>query len=77
MSMRLDREDNVAVHAIHLCGILLSRDMLEPEDCLEICELSFMENRAVSHAAGEFAVKYLFSDDFMAKAKQARIPKGQ
>ena len=77
VSMRLDKDDNVAVHAIHLCGHLLVLDMLEPEECVEVCELTFFENRAISHAAGDFAVKYLFSDDFMAKAKQARVPKGE
>lgn len=77
LSMRLDREDNVAVHAIHVCGHLLSLDMLEPEDCVQVCELVFVENRAVSHAAGAFAVRYLFSEDFMARAKQAKVPKGE
>lgn len=76
MAMRLDREDAVAVHAIQLCTHLLVLDMLEPDDCTEICELVFVENRAVSHAAGQFATRYLFSDEFMAKAKQAKVPKG-
>ena len=75
--MRLDREDSVAVHALHVCGYLLSLDMLEPEDCVQVCELVFVENRAISHAAGEFAVRYLFSEDFMARAKQAKVPKGE
>ena len=75
--MRLDREDSVAVHALHVCGHLLSLDMLEPEDCVQVCELVFVENRAISHAAGEFAVRYLFSEDFMARAKQAKVPKGE
>lgn len=77
LSMRLDREDSVAVHALHVCGHLLSLDMLEPEDCVQVCELVFVENRAISHAAGEFAVHYLFSEDFMARAKQAKVPKGE
>jgi len=77
LSMRLDREDSVAVHALHVCGHLLSLDMLEPEDCVQVCELVFVENRAISHAAGDFAVRYLFSEDFMARAKQAKVPKGE
>ena len=36
----------------------------------------FVESRSVSHTAGEFATRYLFSDDFMTKAKQAKVPKG-
>lgn len=67
----------MAVHGIRLCGCLLQLDILEAEDSLEICELVFLENKAISHAAGEFAVAYLFSEDFMAQAKQARVPKGE
>lgn len=36
LSMRLDREDAVCVKAIQLCSHLLSRDLLEPEDCVEV-----------------------------------------
>lgn len=50
--MRLDKEDNVVVAAISLCSYLLSMDMLEPEECVEICELVFMENRQIARAAG-------------------------
>ena len=75
--MRLDKEEVVAVHAIQLCATMMARDMLEAEECVEICELVFLESRTVSHAAGDFAVKYLFSDDFMSRAKQARVVKGR
>ncbi len=74
--MRLDCEEAVAVHAIQLSAHLLALDMLEPEECVEMCELVFFESRAISHAAGEFTVRYLFSEDFMAKAQQSRVPKG-
>ena len=77
VSLHLDKEDSVAVQAIKLCKHLLQRDVLEAEECLEVCELAFLENKAVSHAAGEFAVSYLFSDDFMARAKQAKVPRGE
>ena len=43
---------------------------------VQACELMFVESRSVSHTAGEFATRYLFSDDFMTKAKQAKVPKG-
>lgn len=36
----------------------------------------FVESRIVSHTAGDFATCYLFSDDFMTRAKQANVPKG-
>lgn len=36
----------------------------------------FVESRTVSHTAGDFATRYLFSDDFMTRAKQANVPKG-
>lgn len=77
VSLHLDKEDPVAVQAIKLCKHLLQRDLLEAEECLEICELAFLENKAVSHAAGEFAASYLFSDDFMARAKQTKVPRGE
>ena len=67
----------MAVQAIKLCKHLLQRDLLEAEECLEVCELAFLENKAVSHAAGEFAASYLFSDDFMARAKQTKVPRGE
>lgn len=77
VSLHLDKEDSVAVQAIKLCKHLLQRDLLEAEESLEVCELVFLENKAVSHAAGEFAVSYLFSDDFMARAKQTKVPRGE
>ena len=43
----------------------------------QVCELMFVESRSVSHTAGEFATRYLFSDDFMTRAKQAEVPKGK
>ena len=51
--MRLDKEDSVQVAAINLCGRLLTLDMLEPEECIEICEMVFMDTKkTVSQAAG-------------------------
>ena len=38
LSMRLDREDAVCVKAIQLAGHLLSLDLLEPEDCVEVTQ---------------------------------------
>ncbi|KAL5476327.1 hypothetical protein EMCRGX_G026256 [Ephydatia muelleri] len=43
--MRLDKEEAVAVHAIQLCATMMARDMLEAEECVEICELVFLESR--------------------------------
>ena len=42
----------------------------------QVCELMFVESRNVSHTAAEFATHYLFSDDFMTRARQAKVPKG-
>ncbi|CAI7999749.1 Cohesin subunit SA-2 [Geodia barretti] len=36
----------------------------------------FVESRSVSHTAAEFATRYLFSDDFMTRARGAKVPKG-
>ena len=44
---------------------------------VQVCELMFVESRVVSHIAGDFATRYLFSDDFMTRAKQAKVPKGE
>ena len=74
--MRLDKEETVAVNAIALCSYFLTLDMLEEEDCVEICELVFMETR-VAHAAGNFAVQYLFSEDFMSKTHQSLAKRGR
>ncbi len=56
MSMRLDKEDGVQVAAINLSGQLLGLDMLEPEECIEICEMVFLDNKKnVLQAAGLLA----------------------
>lgn len=56
--MRLDKEDSVQVAAINLCGQLHTLDMLESEECLEVCELVFMDTkRTVSQAAGMLLCK--------------------
>ena len=54
--MRLDKEDNVAVNAIELASHLLSLDMLDAEECVEICELVFMENRHIARASGKVLI---------------------
>lgn len=36
LSMRLDKEDGVCVKAIQLICHLLSLDLLEPEECVEV-----------------------------------------
>lgn len=53
MSMRLDKEEAVSMAAIKLCTAMLTEDMLEPEECVEICELVFFESRPIARAAGE------------------------
>ena len=72
LSMRLDQDDACARQAIFLLGVLLNLDMLEQEECVEVCELVFFECRAIGQAAGWFASQYLFSDDFMMRARQAK-----
>ena len=75
--MRLDVDEHAAVTAIQVLGHMHSLDLLDSEDSLEVCELLFLENRAISHAAGQFAVGYLFSDDFMTRAKQKKVLSGE
>lgn len=74
--MRLDQDEQVAVVDINVLLHMLSLDLLEAEECVEVCELTFMESRAISHATGQFAASYLFSDDFMARARQKSVPRG-
>ncbi len=76
MSMRLDTDDNVATSAIAVLGHMADQSILDGEECQEVCELIFIENKGIAHAAGQFAVNYLFSDDFMRKAKLKKVPKG-
>ncbi len=76
MSMRLDIDDNVATSAIAVLGHMADLSILDGEECQEVCELIFIENKGIAHAAGQFAVNYLFSDDFMRKAKLKKVPKG-
>lgn len=76
LSMRLDIDDSAAVTAINVLSYMQSLDLLDTEECQEVCELVFLEHRGISHAAGQFAVGYLFSDDFMSKAKKRKVPKG-
>jgi hypothetical protein len=75
--MKLDADEPTAVAAINVLMHMLSLDLLEPEECVEVCELIFMESRAISHTAGQFAVNYLFSDDFMDRARQKPVPAGE
>lgn len=74
--MKLDVEEPTACAAIGVLTYMLSLDLLESEECVEVCELIFMESRAISHAAGQFAANYLFSSDFMDRARQKSVPAG-
>lgn len=76
MSLRLDIDESAAVAAIGVLTYMLSLDLLEPEECVEVCELIFIESRPISHAAGHFAINYLFSSDFMDRARQKVVPAG-
>lgn len=77
MTMRLDVDEHAAVTAINVLTSMLTLDLLEGEECVEVCELIFLENRAISHAAGHFAVDYLFSSDFMERARRKSVPPGK
>ena len=76
MSLRLDIDESTAVAAIGVLTHMLSLDLLESEECVEVCELIFIESRPISHAAGHFAINYLFSSDFMDRARQKAVPAG-
>ena len=71
--MRLDVDEHAAVTAISVLCHMQALDLLDAEESLEVCELVFLENRAISHTAGQFAV----SEDFMSRAKQREVPEGE
>ena len=77
LSMRLDVDEHTAVTAVSVLCHMQALDLLDAEESLEVCELVFLENRAISHTAGQFAVDYLFSEDFMSRAKQREVPPGE
>ncbi|KAM8972529.1 cohesin subunit SA-3 [Pelodytes ibericus] len=61
VSMVLDKEQQVAVEAIKLLGLISENmeNMLSKEDCETVYPLVFASNRAVSSAAGAFLCKRL------------------
>jgi len=52
--MTLDVEKDVAVKAIKLTTLLYKYDVLEEEDCSQVEQLVFCDQRRIAHAAGEF-----------------------
>ncbi|CAG0884426.1 unnamed protein product [Cyprideis torosa] len=62
VSMTLDKEFPVAVHAVKLVTSILKhhRDILSDKDCEHVYELVFSSHRAVAQAAGEFINERLF-----------------
>lgn len=56
--MKLDKEEAVQIAVINLCSQLNMLDMLESEDCLEVCELVFGNRRSVCLAAGEPPIQH-------------------
>ncbi len=74
--MRLDIDETAAVTAISVLTSMLMLELLDAEESVEVCELIFLESRAISHAAGQFAVNYLFSADFMERSKRKAVPAG-
>jgi len=74
--MRLDVDETAAVTAISVLTSMLLLELLDSEECVEVCELIFLESRSISHAAGQFAVNYLFSSDFMERSRRKAVPAG-
>ena len=52
--MTLDVEAEVAVEAIKIASVLYKYDALEEEDCSQVEQLVFCDQRRMAHAAGEF-----------------------
>ena len=62
--MRLDVDEQTAVTALSVLTHLLALDLLDAEESVEVCELIFIESRAISHAAGQFAANFLLSTEY-------------
>ncbi|XP_047993482.1 cohesin subunit SA-1 [Leguminivora glycinivorella] len=62
VAMSLDKETDVAVHAVRLVIAILKMhpDVLTDKDCENVYELVYSSNRAVAAAAGEFLNVRLF-----------------
>ena len=50
--MKTDKDDTISSTAISLCTLLFSLDMLDADDCVELCQLVHLENRVLARAAG-------------------------
>ncbi|XP_045490724.1 cohesin subunit SA-1 [Pieris rapae] len=74
VSMTLDKETEVAVHAVRLVIAILKMhpDVLTDKDCENVYELVYSSWRAVAAAAGEFLKWRLFRDDSPPPAARSR-----
>ncbi|GIY75962.1 cohesin subunit SA-1 [Caerostris extrusa] len=65
VAMTLDKEYDVAVHAVKLVISIhkYHRDILTDKDCEHVYELVYSSHRAVAQAAGEFLNERLFQPD--------------
>ncbi|XP_045516953.1 cohesin subunit SA-1 [Pieris brassicae] len=74
VSMTLDKETEVAVHAVRLVIAILKMhpDVLTDKDCENVYELVYSSWRAVASAAGEFLKWRLFRDDSPPPAARSR-----
>ncbi|XP_049874422.1 cohesin subunit SA-1 [Pectinophora gossypiella] len=79
VSMSLDKETDVAVHAVKLVIAILKMhpDVLTDKDCENVYELVYSSWRGVAAAAGEFLNVRLFRADPAAPATPARSRRGK
>jgi hypothetical protein len=70
--MTTDKDVNVAQRAIHLVELMLKFEQLSAEDVESVYQLVFCTSRVVSHAAGEFLIHQLLSEEQL-KAKRQEI----
>jgi hypothetical protein len=72
IGMTTDKDVNVAQRAIHLVELMLKFEQLSAEDVESVYQLVFCTSRVVSHAAGEFLIHQLLSEEQL-KAKRQEI----
>jgi len=70
--MTLDVDLEVAVHAIKIATLLHKYDVLEEDDCSQVEQLVFCDQRRMAHAAGEFLTSRILRLSIEASPKKLK-----
>lgn len=70
--MTLDVDNDVAVQAIKIASILYRYDVLDEDDCSQVEQLVYCDQRRMAHAAGEFLASRIIRLSIEASPKKLR-----